>query len=236
MESLTMMEKELKGIKAVVFDFDGTLAVLNIDFSFMRKSILELIANFGISEKAIKESYILELINEVYEILIAKSSSLALDFYQKAHQIIQDIEIKAATEGRLISGALETLKTLREKGFKIGIVTRNCEEAVRKVFPDIDEYCDLFISRDRIVNVKPHPDHLNSITKALNISAKQALMVGDHPIDIQVGKKVGMKTVGVMTGRTKKEEFEKAGADYILKEVSEVGLLLSRPSKNSHSK
>jgi phosphoglycolate phosphatase len=61
-------------------------------------------------------------------------------------------------------------------------------------------------------------------------------MVGDHPIDIQVGKKVGMKTVGVMTGRTKKEEFEKAGADYILKEVSEVGLLLSRPSKNSHSK
>jgi phosphoglycolate phosphatase-like HAD superfamily hydrolase len=35
-----------------------------------------------------------------------------------------------------------------------------------------------------------------------------------------------MKTIGVLTGRINKEEFEKAGADYILREASEVlGLL-----------
>ena len=44
-------------------------------------------------------------------------------------------------------------------------------------------------------------------------------MVGDHIIDIQAGKRVGMKTIGVLTGRTKKEEFEKAGADYILRDA-----------------
>ena len=52
------------------------------------------------------------------------------------------------------------------------------------------------------------------------------MMVGDHIIDIQAGKRVGMTTVGVLTGRTKKEEFEKARADYILRDASEVfGLL-----------
>jgi phosphoglycolate phosphatase-like HAD superfamily hydrolase len=51
-------------------------------------------------------------------------------------------------------------------------------------------------------------------------------MVGDHTIDIQAGKRAGMMTIGVLTGRTKKEEFEKAGADDILKEASEIWRLL----------
>jgi phosphoglycolate phosphatase-like HAD superfamily hydrolase len=52
--------------------------------------------------------------------------------------------------------------------------------------------------------------------------------VGDHFIDIQAGKRVGMKTIGVLTGRTKKEEFEKAGADYVLKDVTEICGLLEK--------
>jgi phosphoglycolate phosphatase len=62
--------------------------------------------------------------------------------------------------------------------------------------------------------------------KSLEISGEEAVMVGDHIIDVQAGKRVGMKTVGVLTGRTKKEEFEKAGADYILREASKVCELL----------
>ncbi len=48
------------------------------------------------------------------------------------------------------------------------------------------------------------------------------MMVGDHIIDVQAGKRVGMKTIGVLTGRIKKEEFERAGADYILRDASEI--------------
>ncbi len=222
MEKPAKEEKELRGIKAIVLDFDGTLAVLNIDFSSMREKLLELMGRFGVSEGEIKERYILEMIGEVYEILSKERPSHALEFYQNAHKILHDIEIRSAEDGRLLYGALETLRKLRANGLKIGIVTRNCEEAVRKVFPDIDKYCDIFISRDRIMNVKPHPDHLLSVTKALGILPKEAFMIGDHPIDIQVGKKVGMKTIGVLTGRTKREEFEKAEADYILKDILEV--------------
>jgi phosphoglycolate phosphatase len=62
--------------------------------------------------------------------------------------------------------------------------------------------------------------------KKLRISQEEAVMVGDHMIDIQAGRRVGMKTIGVLTGRTKKKEFEKAGADYILRDASEVYQLL----------
>jgi phosphoglycolate phosphatase len=218
----------LHAIKAVIFDFDGTLAVLNIDFSAMRELIFDLMRRSGVNEEAIREKYLLEIIDEVYEMLWEKNPSGAEIFYQESHDILHEVEMKAAEKGRLLPGAEGVLKGLREKGIKVGIITRNCEDAVRKVFPEIDESCDIFVSRNSVKKVKPHPDHLTRVMDSLKISAEEAIMVGDHVLDIQAGKKVGMKTIGVLTGRTKKEEFEKAGADCILRDASEVcGLLFS---------
>jgi phosphoglycolate phosphatase len=219
-------QDQLRGIRAVVFDFDGTLAVLNIDFSLMKEKVLDLVRHFGIEEGLIRERYLLEMIDEVYQLLWEKNPSDAEEFYQEGHWILHEIELKAAEEGRLILGAEATLKIVRQRGMKVGIITRNCEDAVRKVFPNINEFCDVFISRNSIKKVKPHPDHLTSVMKVLNISGGEAVMIGDHPLDIQAGKRVGMKTIGVLTGRAKREDFEKAGADYILKDVSEVCVLL----------
>ena len=219
-------KSQIQGAKAVVFDFDGTLAVLNIDFSSMRERVFNLMKRYGVREELIEEKYLLEIIDEVYQILWEKSPSDAEEFYQEAHRILYEIELRAAEDGRLIPEVERTLKILRGRGIKIGIVTRNCEDAVRKVFPDIDDYCDVFISRNSIKKVKPHPDHLTSAMKMLDVSGEEAVMVGDHTIDIQAGKKVGMKTIGVLTGRTKREDFEKAGADYILREASETCELL----------
>lgn len=216
----------LQHIKAIIFDFDGTLAALNIDFSAMKERVFDLMKGYGVPEGLVEERYLLEIIDEVYQILVKKNPSSAEDFYQKAHQILYEIEIKAAEKGNLIPGAEETLQNLRRKGIKIGIVTRNCEDAVRKVFPDINDFCDVFVSRNSVKKVKPHPDHLTHVMESLKISGEEAVMVGDHILDIQAGKRVGMKTIGVLTGRIRKEEFEKAGADTILRDASEICDLL----------
>ncbi|NWG04704.1 MAG: HAD family hydrolase [Syntrophaceae bacterium] len=212
----------LRGIRAVIFDFDGTLAVLNIDFSLMRERIFDLMRHYDVQEKLIQEKYLLEIIDEVDQILWKENPSEAEDFYQKAHDILHDIEMKAAETGRLIPGTEAILKKLKDNGIKIGIITRNCEDAVRKVFPNINDFCDVFVSRNSVKRVKPHPDHLTYVMELLKISGKESAMVGDHIIDVQAGKGAGMKTIGVLTGRTKKEEFEKAGADFVLGEATEI--------------
>lgn len=218
----------LQNLKAIVFDFDGTLAVLNIDFSLMRERVFNLIRHFGVEEEVLKERYLLEIIDEVYPYLSEQNPSQAQEFYEEAHRVLQEVELVAAEEGELIPGAEETLRGLREMGMRIGVITRNCEKAVRRVFPAIDDYCDVFLSRDSVKKVKPHPDHLNSVLKALEVSGEEAAMVGDHLIDIQAGKRVGMRTVGVLTGRIGREEFEEAGADAILNDVTEILPLVSR--------
>ena len=216
-------------IRAVIFDFDGTLAVLNIDFNAMREQVFDLMRHYGVREELIKERYLLEIIDGAYQILWEKNQSGAEEFYQEAHRILHGVEMRAAEEGRLILGAEETLKKLRKKGIRVGIVTRNCEDAVRKVFPNIDKCCDVFISRGSVKRVKPHPDHLSLAMKALGVSGGEAVMVGDHPTDIQAGKGVGMKTIGVLTGRTEMQEFEKAGPDHILNDATEICTLLEEP-------
>jgi phosphoglycolate phosphatase len=192
----------------------------------MREQVFELIRHYGIEESMVKERYLLEIIDEVHPMLHAKNPSEAASFYQKSHEILQKIELHAAGQGKLLPGVEGTLKTLRQRGMKIGIITRNCEEAVRKVFPDINAYCDVFLSRDSIERVKPHPDHLLSALRALGVTGEEAVMVGDHLIDVQAGKKAGMKTIGVLTGRIRREEFKEAGTDAILGEVSEIGRFL----------
>jgi phosphoglycolate phosphatase len=218
----------LRGVRAVIFDFDGTLAVLNIDFSFMREKVFDLMRHYGVEGNMIEERYVLEIIDEVTQQLGKKDASKAETFYQEAHRILHGIEMEAAGKGKLLPGVEGALTFLRRKGVSVGIVTRNCEEAVRKVFPGIDHYCDVFIARNSIKKVKPHPEHLTTTLNRLKVRGEESLMVGDHPIDIHAGKRVGMKTVGVLTGRMKREDFEKAGADYILKDAPEVCGLLEK--------
>jgi phosphoglycolate phosphatase len=218
-----MRSQENHRIRAMVFDFDGTLAVLNINFGLMKERVLHWMKGFAIDQGRIKEKYLLEIIDEVGGLLREeKGASEAERFYQGAHRILKEVEFEAAAEGRMIPGSKETLAYLRQKGIKIGIVTRNCEEAVRRVFPNIDAFCDAFVSRNSVKRVKPHPDHLTSVMNALQVSGEETVMVGDHVLDILAGKGVGMRTIGVLTGYIKREEFETAGADYVLKDILEV--------------
>ena len=43
-------------IETVIFDFDGTLAKLNIDFQRMREEVVKIIASYGIQTNLFKQT------------------------------------------------------------------------------------------------------------------------------------------------------------------------------------
>ena len=144
-------------------------------------------------------------------------------FYQKAHELVRKHEIKAAEEGEMLPGVMDTLRGLKKRGFKVGIITRNCKEAVKIVFPLIEQYCDVFVPRDGVNQVKPHPDHLAMVLEKLDVeNPSDCLMVGDHTLDIKAGKLMDMRTAGVLTGKTTHEQFEEAEADLIFDDATGV--------------
>jgi phosphoglycolate phosphatase len=213
---------ELQRIRAFVFDFDGTLARLNIDFNLMRTAVQTLMADFQIPFDGISHLHILEMIDAGTALLKESRPEEASVFFTHANDLVTGMEMKAATEGALLEGTKVLLATLRERSIRTGIVTRNCRMAVLTVFPDIDRYCQVFLAREDTAHVKPHPEHLLSALRALGVPPEQAAMVGDHPIDILLGRQTGTFTVGVLTGHAGAGALRMANADLIIDKASDI--------------
>jgi hydrogenase expression/formation protein HypE len=210
-------------IEAIIFDYDGTLVHLNIDFQLMRRGVDSLLESFGIAASNFQGLLTLETIDKASELLSQRDPKVGRSFYQKALKIVTDLEVGAARKGKVLPGITGTLRTLKTYGIKVGIITRNCEQAVRVTFPHIEGLCDAFIPRDAVSHVKPHPVHLQLAMEKMGITnVDQCLMVGDHPLDVEAGRRVGMKTAGVLTGHTNEQQFLDAGADIVLQDATEV--------------
>ena len=122
-----------EGIEAFVFDFDGTLAIPNIDFGLMRRQVDMIAARYGVDPVPVKHLYILEMIEAVRAQLGQTGDPRGEDFYGEAHASILALEIDCARRGGMLPGAMEVLRVLRQQGFKLGVVTRNSASAVRTI-------------------------------------------------------------------------------------------------------
>ena len=209
-------------INTIIFDFDGTLAKLNIDFDLMRLEIDQLISAFGINPRKLQNHYILEKIKEVETILQKQSPHTEQSFLNQAFEIIEAIEIEAAANGELFELTKPLLSDLRELRFRTGIITRNCIRAVQTVFPDIFIYCPVVVCRDDVNRVKPHPEHITTALQKLGSHPQNALMIGDHPMDIKAGKNANTFTAGVLSGNFGSDDFAKEGADIILPRAADI--------------
>jgi len=209
-------------LKAVLFDFDGTLAKLNIDFIQMRWAVLDLMSDYCAPPYAMGDLYVLEMIEAGKNLISGNNPGRENEFFSRAHELISHMETEGSKEGELFAGTKDMLYELRSQQIKTGIVTRNCMAAVKQLFPDIDSCCDVVITREFTTRVKPHPDHLLTALVALDTNAGFAAMVGDHPMDIAAGKDVGVYTIGVLTGHSKAAALREAGADLIIEKAASI--------------
>lgn len=213
--------------KAVVFDFDGTLARLNIDFPAIRAALAVMTGRFGIPAGEAGHPHILEMIGGASEYLRSRDPGEAAAFHSEAHALLRQMEILAAQQGALLEGTRPLLGELSRRFVRVGIVTRNCRDAVLKIFPDIEECCGTFLSRESVPHVKPHPGHLLAALDRLGVSPAHAAMVGDHPMDIQFGRAAGTCAIGVLTGHSGREALRLAGAERIFEKAADI-LQISR--------
>ncbi len=206
-------------LKAIVFDFDGTLTPLTLDFTLLKTEVLKIAEKYA-SKAAIRElesHYIIEMIYAIAGMLRKKAT--ADEFQREVFEALRILELQAAQNKDLYPYARDTLESLKAKGIKIGIITRTCTDVLKSVFEDMEQYVRTVVTRDHTKHVKPHPLHVLKALRMLRVDPAEALLVGDHPTDVMGGKAAGMMTAGVLTGRTGKKAFEEVGADHILNDI-----------------
>ncbi len=221
----------LPPFEAILFDYDGTLAVLNLDFAAMRQQLLAFTVAQGIAHQELHGLDILEMLDWATAWLRQRHPEQAVRYAREAEQLIQNIEVEAAHSSGLLPGVPELLAALRQEQIGVGIVTRNCDAAVRVTFPHIDTYCQAFVPRDRVTQVKPHPAHLQVALDCLGTTPERALMVGDGAMDIQAGKALGMFSIGVLSGSSPRAKLLAQGADLVLASATDLLQYVSRQNR-----
>lgn len=207
-------------IQAVLFDFDGTLARLKIDFSLMRERVLEALNGLGVPSAQLTSHYVLELIDEGAALL--GSPQLEKQLRAETKRVMEEVEMEATGEATLFPWVEETALELTKDGIKVGIITRNCRRAVTKVLGPTLSVFQVLVTRDDISTVKPNPQHpLQALSQLPGSPAPEtSVLVGDHPMDVECAKRTGMHAVGVMTGAGTLESLSKEGPDFILADAS----------------
>ena len=216
--------------RAIVFDFDGTLAELTIDFALMKRKVVALACALTDAEEppdageSIADLPVLELVEALGRALDARSPALGLEYRSRARLAIVAQEMDAARCGVLLPVVRPMLADLRARGVGTGVITRNCSAAVRAVFPDIAAHTDVFLAREAVPDPKPHPDHLHRALGLLGAVPDRVLLVGDHPMDAACARSAGAHAAGVLTGSGTAEALAEAGCDPV---AEDCGVLLA---------
>lgn len=120
----------------------------------------------------------------------------------------------------LYDGMLDTLKTLRENGIKIGIAS---SKPVSLIY-DVMNYLKITELFDAVVGTQfDDSNHsgkkdlvLQSMEKLGAADKDRVLMVGDRYFDIDGANGAGVDSCGVLFGYGNEQEFKEHGATYIV--------------------
>jgi len=204
-------------LRAIIFDLDETLIHSGIDFKKMKSLTIEFLESMGVKPSLLSTHMLnLEIINIATEDLRLKGFSReeiqrVLD---RVTEIMNQVELESLDKAALIEGVPQTLKALKARGLKVGIMTNGCREYAKKVLARfcLEIYVDAVAARTDVAMPKPSPKHAFYLLKLLDVSPEEAVLVGDHWLDAECAKKSGLKFI--LVGRPKENVEALKGYEY----------------------
>jgi HAD superfamily hydrolase (TIGR01509 family) len=218
-------------IKAVIFDLDGTITAFNLDYMTLRSEVRGFLIRTGVPASVlfVNES-IFDMLNktEIFMKNSGKSTRTLEKVRNEALAIAERHELEAAKTTCLLPNVLETLKILKEMGLKIGLCTVNSEKSASYILKrfGVAGFFDAVIPRNKVKRVKPSGEHLEAVLKALKVSPKEALLVGDATRDMECAKELKVMAVGLSTGVSTQKELMNAGANYLVTSIADLPSLV----------
>lgn len=214
---------DASSLKAVIFDFDGTL----IDsYPAITASVNHVRGLHGLpplSEAEVRRHvgrappYLLE------HTIPGGDIEANIAAYRAHHPSV----LRSGT--RLLPGAADALRDLQAGGLHLGICSNKPVDFTRQLvaYLGVESYLDLLLGPEDVPRPKPAPDMLRLALTRLHVEAEQALYVGDMTVDIQTARSAGVSVWVVPTGSDEIETLRQARPDRLLHDLDELRRLLT---------
>ncbi|MBY7142650.1 HAD family hydrolase [Virgibacillus sp. NKC19-3] len=179
-------------MKAVIFDFDGTLAnTLPLCFhSFQR--VFKQFDNKDFSSEEIKAMFGPSETEILKENLSHEDSGQAIELYYQTYTENHSEFVDYNKEMDAL------LRYLKNKGIKLGIVTGKAKRSLAISLAELqmDNFFQVTITADDVGKPKPDPEGLLKALSALGVECNEAVFIGDSDADIQAGLQAEVYTIG----------------------------------------
>ena len=206
--------------KAILFDFDGTLAnTTDIILAGFHKACLDVMGHDVPDEEIIKTFGL--TLKAGMEALADKPEQVdpMRDTYRDYFYANHDAMIKS------LPGVQEALAKLYAQGILMAVVTsKRRPMALRGIeCVGLTPYISSVVACTDIENPKPAPDGMLAAIKALGVKPEECLCVGDSPFDLQSGHNAGTQAAAVRyTLFDWQEMLEQGKPDYVLEKIEDL--------------
>jgi len=186
-------------VRAVLWDLDGVL-VDSAPFHF--QAWRELLASLGreLSEADFRRTFGLRndtiLSDLVGDLPAAEVERLAAR---------KEALFRRAALGNIVPlpGALALLRLLRERGFKLALVSSTPHGNIDLILGSLgaDAAFDVIVGEEDVTRGKPDPEGFLLAARRLGVPPEECVVIEDAPVGVEAAKRGGMRCVGVSRDR-----------------------------------
>jgi HAD superfamily hydrolase (TIGR01509 family) len=213
-------------IKAVIFDWDGTLADTSKAVVQSFQTVL-IEAGCKVNDEFIMRRMGIGTKKTIIEAF--RECQLRLDISMLEKLAYEKIRIQAGLADNVIlfDGATELLEALQKKT-KIALATMSGRKVVDKLLPakKIAAYFDVVVSADEVVNPKPDPEVFLIAAKKLRVPKGDCVVIEDSVFGVRSAKAANMKCIAVPSGAYTREELEQEQPDMMIDSLLEKEKIL----------
>jgi phosphoglycolate phosphatase len=169
--------------EAVIYDLDGTLVELPVDWTAVDDAVRAVIAERTGAETGGKDAWDLLPVADEH----GERAAVEAEISKRERAAAADAE------------RLPLADELAGAGEKVGVCSLNCEAAVRRALEahGLERHVGSVVGRDTVATEKPAPEPLRRTMAGLGATPEKTLFVGDSPRDEETARRAGTDFVYV---------------------------------------